>query len=269
MKINRLAVVFGSLISLHAAHSAFSNYGLVEDKNAANQALIVGVAHNLPGIGIDVDNVSEMSAHEAYKFNIKTLMNSQGTASNITDSLTQLSKAAPAKGTVFFYFSGHGGRNMIWVQDEEMKISKVRAALEKGREGLGPISRLVLMFDSCFSGSLLDKFGLTDLMNNPFFEDQESRAMADSVVAELTPPKYGPSYFDKLMVFSACTANQTSRAGSRGSMFTNAMMKAFGEAMPANETIGEFISKTIKYTKKHTPVARLVPEDLANEKMNP
>ncbi len=250
---------------------ALPDRGLVENPQGDNRALIVGVAKNLPGIDIDVRNVTKMAIHPDYKFSPSILENAQGTTKNIAQSLTNLGYAAADDGTLMFYFSGHGNRGLIQVQDRTMRVGEIRTAIEKGREGLGNLRRLILIFDSCFSGSLLDPFRgfirwlFTDVRT-------ESELFADEVAQDFESTARNnrlEKYWDSLFVFAACRANETSLASSKGSIFTNAMIKAFNESMSSNLTMKEFVAKTQAYTQGHHPVARFAPGDLENEKMRP
>lgn len=267
-RLSRSVLVVCFVISA-AAHAKASR-GLVAATDAKNKALVVGVGHGLPGIDTDVNNVNRMVSDEAFKFETTQLMNGEGTVSAIAENLTQLSADAADGGTFLFYFTGHGNKGLIYPQDRTMKIGEIRAALESGRKDAGPLARLVLMFDSCYSGSLLDP--VRDFFNLELFQRDETRAFVEDVVTEMTKPSArgrADEYWQSLFVFAACRANETSLASGNGSVFTNAMIKAFDEAMSENTSLGEFVSKTQAYTKGHHPVARFAPEELTNEKMKP
>ena len=150
-----------------------------------------------------------------------------------------------------------------------MKIGEIREAVEQGRakKSSGPLARLVMIFDSCYAGSLLDPlrlFSQLDLRD----ERAETEAFVDEVVGTMTRGR-ADEYWKKLFVFAACRANETSLASGSGSVFTNAMAQAFDEAIGANATMAEFVQKTQEYTHGHHPVARFAPQDLENEKMKP
>lgn len=268
---NTLRLFYALLILEGHSLWAQPDRGWVENPLGANQALIVGVAKNLPGIDIDVRNVNQMATHADYQFSAILLQNSQGTTSRISAELRKLSGQASADGTLMFYFSGHGNRGLIQVQDRTMRVSEIRSAIEKGRNGMGPLRRLILFFDSCYSGTLLDPFRNL-LKPGSFDEKTESALLTEEVAREMTrPSRNGESrnYWEDLFVFAACRANETSLASGKGSIFTLAMKRAFEESMTQNLTMGEFVQKTQAYTQGHHPVARLVPVDLENEKMRP
>jgi len=255
-------VVLGCFTSLQAS----SDRGFAESNKDNNLALTVGVAHGLPGIDIDINNVNKIVADPAYNFKSETLMDAEGTVANVAKKLEANAKDVGPMGTFFFYYSGHGSRGSIYLQDRSMRIAEIRAALVAGRKDVGPLQRLVMVFDSCFSGSLMDPLRKFAGFN---FDDQaNSEDFANEIASEMNV-RDADQYWSKLFVFASSTANESSLAGKDGSEFTNAFTKAFGESFSANNTIGEFIKKAQDYTKGHHPVARLVPTDLENEKMNP
>lgn len=239
---------------------------LVIDPNAKNRLLVVGVPGGLPGIDKDLKMVTEIGTHPAYQFVPTQLWSGQGTVSNVSQNLTRLASETEEFGTLFFYFSGHGSGGRIALRDRSMRISEIRAALEKGREALGPMSRLVLMFDSCYSGSLLDP---VRKFLGPIHEQAESEALADAVFQEIQAQDRDSAYWKSLFVFASSRANETSNAGSAGSSFTVALKKAFGEVINTQGTLNDWVSKTKLFTKGHHPVERFSPLDVANEKLIP
>jgi hypothetical protein len=226
-----------------------SERSIVEDPNSDNTALIVGVAHGLPGIGLDVKNVKQMTEHTSYKFKPATILqNGQARIEEVKSALTE--GADNAGGTFLFYFSGHGSRGSIYLQNGNMRASEIRTAIEAGRQKQGPLDRLVMFFDSCHSGSLLDP--MRSLSNMAAFrgltaneiESLETDAMVDSLYAALTPDRDGPAYWKSLFVMASSRANELSNAGSNGSAFTVGMTRAFNEAVKNKGTLEEFVTKT-------------------------
>lgn len=239
---------------------------LVTDPSGENQLLVVGVPGGLPGIDKDLKIVEAMGAHPAYNFVSTKLWSSQGTVANVADRLSALSTNALDNGTMFFYYSGHGSRGSISLKDRSMKISEIREALEKGREGMGPVSRLVMIFDSCFSGSLVDP--LRKILS-PLFDLSDAGQFADNLMEEFGANHRDETYWKSLFVFASSRSNETSSAGSSGSEFTVALNKAFTEALTSNGTMADWVAKTKQYTSGHHPVERYSPQDIANEKLVP
>lgn len=264
---NTLFVMCTGLFSLsYMIFAAPMPRDLVTDPAGKNQLLVVGVPGGLTGIDKDLKMVEEIGANPAYNFISTKLWSSQGTVANVAQELTKLSTHALDTGTMFFYYSGHGSRGSISLKDRSMKISEIRQALEKGREGLGPVSRLVMMFDSCYSGSLVDP--LRKLLN-PLFEKEDSAQFAENVMEEFKNSQRDSDYWKSLFVFASSRASETSNAGSEGSEFTVALKKAFLETLKGQGTMAEWVIKTKEYTQGHHPVERFSPVDLANEKLIP
>lgn len=245
--------------------------GIAESVGGNNQALLVGVSHGLPGIDLDVNNVEKMATHGSYKFATTFLEEAAGTSTRVAQELTTTAEKADKDGTLFFYFSGHGNKGSLYMQDGSMAIATIRAAMEKGRKVAGPMVRLVLMFDSCYSGSLLDPVRFLPL--SQVYEPRLASAMfADEVVRQMTPESRNEEavvYWKKLFVFASSRADETSLAGDDGSVFTVALKKAFDEVIVDNDSLATWVKKTQKYTVGHHPVARFVPTTLENEKMTP
>lgn len=242
--------------------------GLANSTTSKNQALLVGVGHGLPGIDLDIGMMEGMASHTAYQFQVTKLMEGEGIVSNVLEGMEGLSKGAKNDGTLLFYFSGHGNVGTLWLSDKNIAIQKLRLAIEAGRSSLGPLARLVLIFDSCYSGSLLDPFRrVLPLSEIELLTLNEQ--MADEVVRQLTPTREESSYWNTLMVLASSRADEPSLATPNGSMFTVAMKKAFNETIDENRTVGEFLDKAREYTSGHHPVARLVPSSLESEAMVP
>lgn len=249
--------MLGSLVSFGNDRT-----GLVEDAKASNQAVLVGVSHGLPGIKIDVDHMVSISENNSYNYQVRRLEESKGTADKVLREINEAARAAGKDGTLFFYFSGHGNRGSIYLQDRSVRIEEIRNAIVAGRMEIGPLHRLVMMFDSCHSGSLLDpdlRQMITPLgLDIDFLFNTLSNPLTLKIQrAEL--------YWDKLFIFASSTADESSLAGKNGSNFTNALFKAFNYS--EHLKISEFIELTKDYTAGHHPVARLAPESLAQENL--
>lgn len=238
---------------------------LVEESTASNIALMVGVSHGLPGIDIDVQNMDAIIHHPAFEYQDQKLEEEKGTIKNVEGRLSKTAELAGSKGSLFFYFSGHGSTNNIYLQDGLLSVSRMRTAIEQGRKSLGPLVRLTLMFDSCYSGSLLGPF--RSLLKLAELKPETTPETFASNVASIFGSR--SSYWSKLFVFASSRANETSLAGEEGSVFTVALKKAYDEVITQNGTMGEWISKTKTYTEGHHPVERLVPASLNDELVVP
>lgn len=252
--------------SLHAENAIRS--GLVDTAFASNQALIVGAPNGLPGIDTDLANATAIATNPAYNFQTTSLYDDQATKSAMLSNLQSLAGSVEGDGTFFFYFSGHGNKGIIAATNFEIvSIQEIRNAIQAGRQSNGPLSRLVLIFDSCNAGSLLNSLGVLSAPLARLAPPVTSDNFADSVVDAFAPRGKAASYWQKLFVFASSTADETSEAGDQGSLFTEAMRKAFDE-VSATGTVNDFITKTQSYTgSAQHPVARLVPTTWSSEKL--
>lgn len=256
------SVLFGA--SIHAQDRGFST-----DPLARNSALLVSSAHGLPGLDYDIDNVEKMATHAASGFSVEKLENGKGTVAQIAKELVRMTDSSEQGATYFFYFTGHGGRGTIYAEDRSMKISEIRTALEQGRAQWGPMTRLTFVIDSCYSGSLVDP--LSSVKPDTFFNSPQvlAQEMLDEVVDTLAPKRGEAALYQSLLAFVSAQANETCLAGSKGSAFTVAMANAWAKAVDQKYTVGQFIAETQKGTKGSSPVARLVPAELAKEVLVP
>lgn len=256
------------VLLLIVATAQASERGFVETPGGYNKALIVSVGHGLSGLDFDVKNVKEMIANPAYDFKATELAESQARVTDVQKALTQGAQDS-RDGTFFFYYTGHGGVGTLWLQDNSIKVEEIRKAIEDGRANSGPLKRLVIIYDSCHAGSMMDPMRLGG------FGGIQDEAVRNSMVAEdlLTeftkPTRSGATYWEKLMIIASSRADESSLASSSGSIFTLAMKKAYDEGIKANHTMSRFIEQTQKYTEGHHPVARLVPASLGSEKLAP
>ncbi len=205
-----------------------------------------------------------MVSHKAHGFSYTTLEKGKGTSTNILAELTRVSDQVDSRGSVLFYFTGHGSRGVILADDRTISIDEIHTAIAAGRKSWGPTSRLAFFIDACHSGSLLDPLGRvmqTTVLDNPQIMAHE---MADAFVQGLYT-KRGDPIFKSLFAVVSARADETCLASPTGSAFTNALKSAWDIAQNTGSTVKEFITNTQKATNGSHPVSRLVPESLADE----
>jgi hypothetical protein len=266
------------LIVASSSRAAPLERGLVDSPDTTeNMALLVGVSHGLAGLDIDMSNMEKIATHSAYHFKVAKLVDEQGTVSAVEEGLSDSAQRAGRTGTLLFYFTGHGNVGLIWPQDDTMKIEAIRQAIEDGRRSLGPLARLVMIYDSCHSGSLLDPMRTSYPLSQLGNDDLQASRFADAVVRAFSPAlRSEPAYWSKLMVIASSRSSETSLASDTGSVFTKAFAQAFEETVQTNGTNADLIDAATRLTvelaqaiheKPHHPVARLVPQSLADEKL--
>lgn len=260
----------GVLLWVSTCHAKEAR-GISANGHAKNYGLLVGVSHGLPAIDIDLNNMEAMDTNAAYNFTNFRMLDAQATEAAMLTELSHQSKQVDNEGTLLFYFSGHGDPGVIISQDVNTKVEKLRDAIRAGRDGLSPLARLVLIFDSCYAGSLLnifnDNFELTNFAKVD--EAAASQRMADAVTAAFTDDLRDAPYWKSLFVFASSRADETSLGGMNGSNFTVALKKAFDETLAAKGNMAKWVELSKQYTTVHHPVERFEPASLANEPMIP
>jgi uncharacterized caspase-like protein len=231
--------------------------GLVQNSQAGNEALVVSALRGLPGGKSNIQNMGEILSNPNYQFHSTVLSESTATKAQILDGLTAAAKRVAGDGTLLFYFSGHGGNQIVEAQDRLVKTTEIKKAIEDGRQQAGALARLVLIFDACHSGS----------HSGPF---QRSRSLtAESLAEAMRGGERTSPYWNQLIVMTSSQAHELSWVTAQGHLFTVALHKAFPKSIELNETIGEFFARTKQNLTASHPTYKVLPEDLMNEKMAP
>jgi hypothetical protein len=238
--------------------------GFVKDTNARNEAVIVNSLHGLPGGKGNIVHMQEITSNPAYKFHDTVLSESAATSRSVFSQLTQAASRVDQGGTLLFYFGGHGGNQLILVHDRNVQTRELRAAIEAGRKDLGPLERLVMIFDGCYSGSHVDP-----IVKLAFGRLNIVEPLTAETIAEEFGGERGSAYWKSVIVMASAMPHETSWVGQNGHMFTTAMNKAFKESTAENSTLGEFAKLSAKYLSASHAVAKMVPADLVNEKILP
>lgn len=242
-----------SVLAVLCLPIAASARGLVAEAVNGNQALLVGAPISLAGVDIDLKNVEKLSKLPEHGFEVTSLWDAKATSTNTTKALTATIAKVPSDGTFLFYFSGHGWPGLLRFTDRRIGIGELRKAMEKGRANLGPVRRLVMVFDACYSETLLSGI-------------RSDRDLAAELIRELSGEGRA-AYWKELFAFAAANASENAQPSSQGSLFTLAWMKGFQEALLNKGTLGDWIALTKKYSKYQHPVARLEPKALATESL--
>lgn len=245
--------------------------GLVEEVDPAegsNQALLVAVGHGLPGLDIDIQNIENIVTSTHYGYRVSTLIEEEGTATAIERDLEHRSRDT-REGSLLFYYTGHGNVGSLYpAEADAMKISRIRQAIERGREGLPPLERLVMIYDACHSGSFLDPFRRA-FPTGMIGDQAYSAFFVDDLMEEftLTNTRDNP-YFRKLFILASTMPHETCLASPEGSLFTNAFAEAYAEVSNRAGTLRDLFVSTRDKTVGSTPTARFVPASLGEESIH-
>jgi len=215
----------------------FSRNGLVPKRAVEKRALLVGInyvgsANELFGCVRDVGNVAAFLTGRGYSCVAMTdTTPKRPTRANILAALETMLRATPAGSSCFFHFSGHGTRTLDrngdesdgkdecivasdfrMITDDELR-SMVDRCLVRG-------ATLFALFDSCFSGTMLDlKYIYSPNAMNPRVKETVGRVVA----------------------VSGCRDNQTSADAWIDRTWQGAMTSAFLACAPRSTTLNLLI----------------------------
>ena len=157
-------------------------------------------------------------------FNIKTLLDENATSEKILDSLTTMLTDSISSDLIFFHYSGHGGyeidnsldekntncdQNIVGVDLKPISDDVLKSIIAKH---LKPNVTLLVLVDSCFSGSVLDlRYQYMDTLNNDNYVENMNHSETRGNV----------------ILISGCTDMQKSEEVMINNMFQGAMTWAF------------------------------------------
>lgn len=289
------SVAFSAAACAPAPKDASSTQNLSYDTGSkANRAvLFIGNADNIPGVFQDPPNLERALTNPQYNFNFKvTRADRPMTVDEIKAGAAQAAKDMvdgndrDAKGTYFFYFSGHGAENgELLAADRTFYFKEVADAIKKAR-GNRAFKRLVIFVDACFSGNLVDgagavtnadsgaggftlapgaiggvglpKVGIDDQAASRYLK--ALNAFADSVVSLRS------GLYEQLVLISSSRKTETSGDSGNGGIGTLAFidaLKTLGNTEGA--TIRMLAEGTIRNATGQTPVYRIEPPEVADE----
>lgn len=266
------------------------------DPNARNIALLFGAANGLPGIQDDLNHMKQVLEDPQGGNGFQVVMLTDASRDQILSATQEAAVAAGENGTIFWYFSGHGAESGdLMTTGGMLPFSKVTDTIRSARQT--PVKRMFAMFDSCFSGQMVNGSAAINGMRSgglagsdnvyaltsaPEGSDWSSASddeammqvaknyaniAADSFYDQAPVAKMAPQAFEQLIVMSASQRYETSLAGSGGSEFTSALANVFQSFKSGRPqaTIGEFLDAVRSETARssgghHTPAFRVMPE---------
>lgn len=255
------------------------------DPSAQNIALLFGAANGLPGIADDLESMKVVLEDPKGGNGFKVVMINEASTQQILDATRKAAVDAGENGTIFWYFSGHGAESGdLMTIGGMLPFAKVTDTIRDARQT--PVKRFYAMFDSCFSGQMVDgsaaidrslnrsQYALTGgeqaVSSSAFLKstaETYAEIAADSFHESSTVAKIAPQAYEQLIVVSASQRYEESLAGSSGSMFTEALKNVFKrmKSDSPNATIGQFLDAIKSETKsssggQHTPASRVMPE---------
>lgn len=248
-----------ALMGLCVVSFADANRKLVSDKKAKNYALLVSASYGLPGLDKDISIIKSILDHETFNIHYEHIQEDGATKEAVVEKIKETVKEVDASGSFTFYFTGHGTRGSILLADDELlSATEIREAIAESRQGK-PMERINLLFDSCYSGSLLDPLKERGLSFGT------SQNFADSVFSVMRQGR--GSYYNKLFVFASSSEDEVSYAGEEGSRFTVSLKNAFQDSIKNKYEMEQWVARTRMLTEDQRPEARFMPDSLRFEKV--
>lgn len=242
--------------------------GLAHSDEGNNVAVLIGAPNGLPGVPTDIRELDVLFRSSELNLGFDDVVKDDKATTR--DIFSKTAEASVGADTLFWYFSGHGNRGVMLAEDRSFTFSEVAEAIIEARESR-PLARLVVMIDSCYSGSFVD--GRTPIIPSAQ-TGIRSKCMPMTGVADAEDPlaelsRFEGSLFDQAFVLTSSTKNETSAdlGRSRGGAFTWALRGVMTSMKVSNSeaTILEISEKTRTDTRKiggHTPVWRGFPSDV-------
>ncbi len=246
-----------SMLGFCALSIANANRNMVTEKGAKNRALLVSVSYGLPGLDKDISIIKSILNHSAYQYTYQHVEEDDATKEEVIEKIKETVQGIDSKGSFTFYFTGHGSKGSILLSDDELlSAEEIRDAISSARHGK-PLERVNLIFDSCYSGSLVDP------LKERGVSYSSSLQFADEVFSVMKTGR--GSYYNKLFVFASSSANEVSFAGEEGSRFTVSLRNAFEDSIKNKYGMEEWVARTRMITEGQRPEARYMPDNLRFE----
>jgi hypothetical protein len=243
-----------------------STYGLAGSNSKNNAAVLIGAPNGLLGVEKDMTEMKKVFESEKYDFKFRPYVNENAKAQEIID-LT--ANAAKENDSLLFYFSGHGNDGVLLADDRIFRFSEVADAIKISRENK-PLKRLIVMLDSCLSGSFVDGESPIVDENGKIFkmkkinENEWLHKMAEQIILQAVD---GALYEEAFIFASSKKDENSADLGSDfGGAFTYSLrmeIKNLAESKYETAKIKDLIPGVIKKTEDmggHTPVFKAYPE---------
>ncbi len=265
--------VFGSVAGCGGSsnHIGTSLKGLAHSDGGKNVAVLMGSPNGLPGVPTDILELDLLFRNTQVDLGFdEVVQDNEATTDSIFSATADASTDAD---TLFWYFSGHGNTGIMLAEDRSFTFTEVANAVKAARNNR-PLERLVVMIDSCYSGSFVDG-------NSPIIPSKIPANNAEAVRSKCIPMagalsssedamaeigKFQGTLFKQAFVMASSTKNETSAdlGRSRGGAFTWSLRGVINDASTSTReaTIKEIAQRTRQDTEEvggHTPVWSAFP----------
>lgn len=270
------SVVF-SLFACNNIHDNPSSNvrGLSKPGSSGNVALVFGASNGLPGIDLDLSNMKTVLADSSAHYNFDVTQKLDVSPEDLIATTKEFAPQVSDGGTLFWYFSGHGGGGTLLAEGGSVAFATVTKAIKSVRTK--PLSRFVVFIDTCNNGDLAnDPDAIKSVpassitTDGKIDHDKLAQATADAIVdaADKDSTEGTDKLYDELFVMTSSSEYESSSAGSNGSAFTVSVAGAFSDLKNGQATLGDFAKLVKEKTVDragHTPQYRAAPESVLNE----
>jgi hypothetical protein len=269
-------IVFGVLFAIFATgcgtRATSRLDGLGSTSRGKNVAIIFGAPNNLEGVPTDVREMSKLIVDPQYNFHFAVTAKNEASVNDITSMSAAAAKDAD---TLVWFFSGHGGDGILEAQDDPngsdsvFEFHQVADAIKAARGGK-PLKRLVVLLDSCDSGSFVN--GSSPIVDESARQAKQA-AWAEKTVYRWMNAAYDKNLYEQAFVMASSLKDETSSdmGAEQGGAFTFSLRTSLAalKVSRATATFKDLAEATIAKTKEvggHTPVYRAFPaKDVENE----
>lgn len=264
---------------------------LVFDQRAVNVALLFGASNGLEGVATDLREFRALLESPTYGFGFKVVVVNETTSEQMIQTTQQYAAQVGERGTLLWYYSGHGaqGSGCMATNSKCISFAPVARAIQQARAT--PIKRFFFFADSCFSGqlvngssailsggsgNLLAMNGAPDAnysIRDPGVNEFTNRS-ADDVFNALqgiqndNMATRASGVFEQALTMSAARGDETSidLGADGGGAFTSSLRQTLGNLRnnPA-ATIRDLVTQSTSMTQsqyQHTPAYRSIPGDV-------
>ncbi len=249
--------------------------GLGHSAGGRNVAVLMGSPNGLPGVPTDIRELDVLFRNTQIDLGFDEVVKDD--TATTAEIFADTAEAASDADSLFWYFSGHGNTGIMLAEDRSFSFAEVASAVMAARNNR-PLERLVVMIDSCYSGSFVD--GRTPIIPSQLqaakgatvrskcvpMSGAMTNSMTTSEDAMAEIGKYQGTLFTQAFVMASSTKNETSAdlGEERGGAFTWALRGVIDQASVSNReaTILQISERTRGDTEDvggHTPVWRAFP----------
>jgi hypothetical protein len=241
-------------------------YGLAGSNSARNTAVLIGAPNGLSGVETDIREMVKVFESKKYDFKFEPAVNGNATARQVIDLVKVSSKDSDS---LFFYFSGHGNDGVLLADDRTFTFREVADAIKTARENK-PLKRLVVMLDSCLSGSFVDgESPIIDESGNVLrMKKIDDELWYQQMIEQITLQAVDGALYEEAFIFASSKKDENSMdlGSQKGGAFTFSLrseIERLANADYDNAKIKDLLPGVIKMTERlgdHTPVFKAYPE---------